>query len=92
MSVPVCTSSLLDQVGDEAAQLGRILDPVLRLAGDGADDAGPAGQADQHLGVQQLEVGACASSSRCQEYFDGTICSAAIRRVLRSWAVLRNSR
>ena len=45
---------LVDQVRDQAAQLGRVLDLVLRLAKDDADQPGPFAEFLQRVAVMRL--------------------------------------
>ena len=47
---------LVDQVHDEAAELGRVLDFVLRLAEDDAEHARPLAEFLQRMAVMNLQI------------------------------------
>src|SRR3712207_9106317 len=47
---------LVDEVDDEALELGGVLDPVLRLAEDDAEDAGLPGEVLEDVPVGQLQI------------------------------------
>jgi hypothetical protein len=83
---------LVDEVDDEPLELGRVLNAVLCLAEDRADDPGWRASPLRIRVYSNSSWSPWASSSRCHEYSSGTICCGFSFRVARSCAILRKSR